>query len=136
MIERCIRDLALAALWCVLVTGTASAHEDEHDAGPGGREVRAGAFHVHLVPVGQGFEVHVHDAATHRSVDLSRAKAKATLLADGKTSVLPLAAKGPGILTSAQSLPKQWTLLVALNVPGHKPAQARFTSTRTGKHAH
>lgn len=134
MIQRCIRQLTFAALLCALGTGAAFAHEDEH--GPGSQEVRAGAFHVHLVPVGKGFEVHVHDAATHRSVDLSRATTKATLLADGKTSVLPLAVKGAGILTSTQSLPKQWTLLVALNVPGQKPAQARFTSTKMGQHVH
>jgi hypothetical protein len=135
MIQRRMCNLALAALLGVIGTSAALAHDD-HEHGPGSRDVRAGAFHVHLVPVGKGFEIHVHDAATHTSVDLSRATSKATLLADGKTSVLPLAVKGAGILTSAQALPKQWTLLVSLNVPGQKPAQARFTSTKIDEHAH
>jgi hypothetical protein len=135
MIHARIRELALAALLCMAATGTAIAHDDD-DHGPGSQEVKAGAFHVHLVPVGSGFEVHVHDAATHKSVDLARATTKATLLADGKTSVLPLAVKGTGILSSKQALPQRWTLLVALNVPGQKPAQARFSSTQMGKHAH
>lgn len=134
MVQRGIRDSTLAVMLGVIAAGGARAHDDpEH--GPGSREVRAGAFHVHLVPLGNGFEVHVHDAVSHKSVDLSRAESKATLLADGKTSVLPLAVKATGILTSAQTLPQQWTLLVTLHVPGQKPAQARFTSTRADAHA-
>lgn len=134
MIERFFRPLLCATLLCTLGAVTAAAGEDDH--GPGGQEVHTGAFHVHLVTVDEGFEVHVHDAATHRPVDLSRARTRATLLADGKTAVLPLSVKGIGILGSRQVLPRQWTLLVALEVAGSKPAQARFTSTKMGTHAH
>jgi hypothetical protein len=139
-----------AAIATATVTGTASANtaatskpaaskqKDDHDHAHGAAsyDATAGAFHLHVIPVGNVFEVHVHSVAKHESVDLSKARTKATLLADGKTTVIPLTIKGKGILTSAQPLPKQWTLLIALNVPGQPPAQARFTSTKAGKHAH
>ncbi len=79
MVQRGIRDLTLAVMLCVIAAGGARAH-DEPEHGPGSRDVRAGAFPVHLVPLGNGFEVHVHDAVSHKAVDLSRAKSKATLL--------------------------------------------------------
>jgi hypothetical protein len=111
-------------------------HDHDHNHGSASYDATVGAFHLHVIPVGNVFEVHVHSVAKHESVDLSKARTKATLLADGKTTVIPLTIKGKGILTSAQPLPKQWTLLIALNVPGQPPAQARFTSTKAGKHAH
>jgi hypothetical protein len=90
----------------------------------------AGAYHVHLVPVDKGFEVHVHDKAKHLPVDLTRGKVIATLLRDGKKSQLPLAHhEQKGIMTSAAGLTGHWTLLVAITLQGQKPAQARFTST-------
>jgi hypothetical protein len=130
--------LAAMLLSCTLAltAGAAGKDEHDHDHPAGSYDATAGAFHLHVIPLKGTFEVHVHSVAKHESVDLSKARTKATLLADGKTTVVPLTVKGKGILTSAQPLPKQWTLLVALNVPGQAPAQARFTSTKATKHAH
>jgi hypothetical protein len=130
--------LAAMLLSCTLAltAGAASKDDHDHDHPAGSYDATAGAFHLHVIPLKGTFEVHVHSVAKHESVDLSKAKTKATLLADGKTTVVPLTVKGKGILTSAQPLPKQWTLLVALNVPGQALTQARFTSTKAGKHAH
>lgn len=127
--------LATAAIPAAAATQK-DAHDHQHDSGSASYDATVGAFHLHVIPIGNVFEVHVHSVEKHESVDLSKARTKATLLADGKTTVIPLTVKGKGILTSAQPLPKQWTLLVALNVPGRPPAQARFTSTKAGKHAH
>lgn len=129
---------AAFVLSCSLaLDATAAAKQDDHDHDHAtvSYDATAGAFHVHVIPLEGGFEVHVHSVAKHESVDLSKARAKATLLADGKTTAVPLTVKGKGILASAQPLPKQWTLLVVLNVPGQAPAQARFTSTRASRHA-
>ena len=132
--------LAAMLLSCTFALGAVAAgkddHDHDHDHPAGSYDATAGAFHLHVIPLKGTFEVHVHSVAKHESVDLSKAKTKATLLANGKTTVVPLTVKGKGILTSAQPLPKQWTLLVALNVPGQAPAQARFTSTKASKHAH
>jgi hypothetical protein len=127
---------ASAAATTTTTKPAAAKQQDDHDHGSASYDATVGAFHLHVIPVGKVFEVHVHSVEKHESVDLSKARTKATLLADGKTTVIPLTVKGKGILTSAQPLPKQWTLLVALNVPGRPPAQARFTSTKAGKHAH
>jgi hypothetical protein len=130
--------LAAMLLSCTLALTAAAIGKDDHadDHPAGSYDATAGAFHLHVIPLNGRFEVHVHSVAKHESVDLSKARTKATLLADGKTKVVPLTVKGKGILTSAQPLPKQWTLLVALNVPGQAPAQARFTSTQATQHAH
>lgn len=128
---------AAMLLCCTLALHAGAATKDAHDhAHAASYDATAGAFHLHVIPLKTTFEVHVHSVEKHESVDLSKAKTKATLLANGKTTVIPLTVKGKGILTSAQPLPKQWTLLVALNVPGRAPAQARFTSTKAAKHAH
>lgn len=135
-----MKTFAIAAMLLAgtFALGAFAANQDEHDHdhAAASYDATVGAFHLHVIPLKGTFEVHVHSVAKHESVDLSKAKTKATLLADGKTTVIPLTVKGKGILTSAQPLPQRWTLLVALNVPGQAPAQARFTSTKAAKHAH
>jgi hypothetical protein len=88
----------------------------------------AGDYHVHLITVANGFEVHVHDLATHSLVDLQRGTVTATLLKDGKRTKVPLAHKQKSIMTSALPLTGKWTMLIAINLQGKKPAQARFSS--------
>lgn len=130
-----ISTLLLAFTFTLGVTATyTEAHDDNQAAAS--YDTQAGAFHVHLIPLKRTFEVHVHSVAKHESVDLSKARTKATLLAEGKTTVIPLTVNGKGILTSARPLPRQWTLLIAFNLPGQPSAQARFTSAKAAKHAH
>ncbi len=125
---------ALVAALCALVPPVL-AHEGE-DHGAANLNATAGAFHVHLVPLEKGFEVHVHDVAKHLPVDLTSARTRATLLVGGKTTVVPLAIKGKGILSGAATPPPRWTMLVTLTVPGQKTASARFSSGDSKPHAH
>lgn len=120
-------SLPVLVLALCAIAPRALAHEGETH-GPATLNVTSGAFHVHLVPLDKGFEVHVHDVAKHLPVDLTSARTRATLLAGGKTAVVPLTVKGKGILGGAAPLPPHWTLLVTLTVRGQKPATARFSS--------
>lgn len=123
----------IALLLGTAVPSTALSHEGEKHAADT-LNVQVGAFHMHLVALDKGFEVHVHDVAKHLPVDLAKAKTRATLLVDGKTTVLPLSVKAKGILSGATPLPPRWTLLVMLNVPGQKPATARFSAPGAKAH--
>jgi hypothetical protein len=49
--------------------------------------------------------------------------------------ILTPAVRSTGILTSTQPLPRQWALRASLDMPGQKPAQARFASTKNDRHA-
>lgn len=122
---RGLRSMLAAALLC-LAPMAAHAHGDE--ASKGGWDVETGAFHVHLLPADAKFHIHVHDAKTHGSVNLAQAKVTARLLAGGKTTEIPLKVAASGVMEGAQTLKGDWTMLVSINVPGQKPAQARFSS--------
>lgn len=91
-------------------------------------DMSAGDYHTHLRATDAGFELYLHDRATHGVVDTSRGKASATLLTGGKREVVPLQQKQPGILVGQRPLAGDWTLLVKLEVPGRKPAQLRYSS--------
>jgi hypothetical protein len=88
----------------------------------------AGDYHVHLIAVPTGFEVHVHDLATHGLVDLQRGTVTATLLKDGKRAKVALTHKQKSIVASAAPLTGNWTMLIAISLQGKKPAQIRFSS--------
>ena len=75
-----------------------------------------------------GFELYLHDRATHGVVDTSGGKMSATLLSGGKREVVPLQQKQPGLVIGQRPLTGDWTLLVKLDVPGRKPAQLRYSS--------
>jgi hypothetical protein len=91
-------------------------------------DLTAGDYHTHLLSTDTGFQLHLHDKATHGIVDTSRAKVTATLLAGGKREVLPVRVVQKGILEGSRRLQGDWTLLVRVEVPGHKPAQLRYSS--------
>jgi hypothetical protein len=102
----------------------------------------AGDYHVHLISVANGFEVHVHDLETHSLVDLQRGTVSATLLKDGKRTKVPLVHKQKSIVTSAAPLTGKWTMLIAISLQGKKPTQIRFSSAaadskpKTEEHDH
>ena len=91
-------------------------------------DASAGEYHTHLVSTEGGFQLHVHDKATHRAVDTRQGKVVATLLTAGKPQGVPLSFEQPGVLRGTRSLTGDWTLLVRFNLPGRKPAQVRYSS--------
>lgn len=91
-------------------------------------DMSAGDYHTHLRATDGGFELYLHDRATHGVVDTSGGKLNATLLSGGKREAVPLQQKQPGILVGQRPLTGDWTLLVKLEVPGRKPAQLRYSS--------
>lgn len=119
--------LMITAALLLLSTVTASAAQ---------WDASSAAFHVHVIAVEKGFELHVHDKAKHLPVDLKRGKVTATMLKDGKRIVLPLLHKQTGIMTSATPLAGKWTILVAFQLTGTKPQQVRFSSMSAPKDDH
>lgn len=91
-------------------------------------DASAGEYHTHLVSTDGGFQLHVHDKATHRVVDTRPGKVVATLLTAGKPQGVPLSFVQPGVLRGARPLTGDWTLLVRFDLPGRKPTQVRYSS--------
>lgn len=119
---RVVRILRAASLACLALAASATtALASQWDAS-------AGDFHTHLLSTERGFDLHVHDKATHGSVDTRKGKVVATLLAGGKPQVVPLSFVQSGVLRGARPLAGDWTLLVRFEMPGKKPAQVRYSS--------
>jgi hypothetical protein len=91
-------------------------------------DMSSGDFHTHLISTKTGFELHIHDKATHSNVDTRKGKVVATMLVGGKTETVPLAFKQAGIVSGSRELKGDWTMLFRLDVPGMKPAQVRYSS--------
>ncbi len=91
-------------------------------------DMSAGDFHTHLVSTERGFQLHIHDKATHKVVDTRRGRVVATMLSGTRTQPVALTFLQAGVLTAAQPLAGDWTLLVRFDVPGMKPAQVRYSS--------
>jgi hypothetical protein len=91
-------------------------------------DVASGDFHTHLISTDTGFELHVHDKATHSIVDTRKGKVVATMLVGGRSETVPLTFKQAGILSGSRVLEGDWTMLFRFDVPGMKPAQVRYSS--------
>ena len=52
-------------------------------AGAAQWDASAGAFHTHLVSTDAGFQLHLHDKATHQVIDTRKGKVVATMLVGG-----------------------------------------------------
>lgn len=91
-------------------------------------DLSTGDYHTHLLTTDAGFQLFLHDRATHSIVDTARGKVVATLLVAGKRETVSLTQKAPGLLEGARPLSGDWTLLVRLDVPGRKGAQLRYSS--------
>ncbi|NYZ14839.1 hypothetical protein HL658_20020 [Azospirillum sp. RWY-5-1] len=100
----------------------------------GGQRTDAGPYHTELVLKGNDVVLYVTDAAD-KPVDVTGAKAEATILADRQTQKVVLepaggnALKGRANLGGAHDSVK---VVTALTMPGRKPVQARFEMGRTG----
>ena len=88
----------------------------------------AGAYHVHLMSMDTGFDVHIHSAKDHSAVDTTTGKVTVQMLDAGKLRAVPLSVRQKGILAGTQQLSGDGTLLLSINLPGNKPAQLRFSS--------
>jgi len=118
--------LLLAA---ALLAAPAAAVADGPKIGPnGGARTDAGPYHAELVLKGNDVVLYVTDAAD-KPVDVTGAKAEATILANRQTQKVALepaganALKGQANLGGAHDSVK---VVTALTMPGQKPVQARF----------
>ncbi len=97
-------------------------------AGAAQWDASAGAFHTHLVSTDAGFQLHLHDKATHQVIDTRKGKVVATMLVGGRQQAVPLTFLQPGVLSGTRALIGDWTLLVRFDIPGMKQAQVRYSS--------
>ena len=91
-------------------------------------DMTVGSYHTHLILHDDRFELHLHDKATHGIVDTSKGRYTATLLAGGKTTVVPVTASKNGIITGRPVPKGEWVLLFRVEAPGRAPVQVRYSS--------
>jgi len=114
----------------VLLATPVSAFADGPKIGPnGGHRTDAGPYHAELVVKGDDVLLYVTDG-TDKPVDVSGAKAEATILANKQTQKVALEPAGTNLLKGqANSLPAShdgMKVVTALTLPGQKPIQTRF----------
>lgn len=119
----------LAALALVIVTVMPlQAHEDAHyKSQHGGVVVESGHHHLEVVAKDGTLEIHVI-GEDGKPEDVASAKAKATILSEGKKVEVPLSGAADGVLKGAGAFKasKGTTIIVTLTLDGHKPEQARL----------
>ena len=118
-----------------LFTAPATAFADGPKIGPnGGQRTDAGPYHTELVLKDNDVVLYVTDGAD-KPVDVTGAKAEATILANKQTQKVALepaganALKGQANLGGAHDSVK---VVTALTMPGQKPVQARFEMGHAG----
>ncbi|WP_188261326.1 hypothetical protein [Azospirillum tabaci] len=122
-------------LAAVLLAAPATAFADGPKIGPnGGARTDAGPYHAELVLKGNDVVLYVTDGAD-KPLDVTGAKAEATILANKQTQKITLepaganALKGQANLSGAHDSVK---VVTALTMPGQKPVQARFEMGHAG----
>lgn len=121
-----LRMLTLATAFITIATLGALAHGDSK-ALHGGKVVDSGHHHLELVAADGSLTLYVRDEAD-KPEDVAKAKASATVLADGKTEAVALQPAAGGVLAGKGTLKtsKGATVVITLTMPDHKPEQARF----------
>lgn len=118
--------LVLAA---ALFAAPATAFADGPKIGPnGGQRTDAGPYHTELVLKGNDVVLYVTDGAD-KPVDVTGAKAEATVLANKQTQKVALEPAGGNVLKGQANLGgahDSVKVVTALTMPGQKPVQARF----------
>jgi hypothetical protein len=119
------RIILAAALFAAPVTAFA----DGPKIGPnGGARTDAGPYHAELVLKGNDVVLYVTDGSD-KPVDVTGAKAEATILANKQTQKVALEPAGANTLRGQANLgesPDGVKVVTALTMPGQKPVQARF----------
>jgi hypothetical protein len=125
------RIILAAALFAAPVTAFA----DGPKIGPnGGARTDAGPYHAELVLKGNDVVLYVTDGSD-RPVDVTGAKAEATILANKQTQKVTLAPAGGNALRGQANLGEvhdSVKVVTALTMPEQKPVQARFEVGHSG----
>jgi hypothetical protein len=101
-------------------------HSHSHDGKHGGKVVESGHHHLEVVAKDGAIEIYV-EGEDGKPEDVKEAKAKATILSDGKKEDVILSPDSTNALkgTGAFKAVKGTTIVVTLTMPGHKPEQTR-----------
>jgi len=120
------KKLALTASM-LAVSALAALAAGDHKGKHGGKVVESGHHHLELVATDGSLTLYVRDEAD-KPEDVAKAKAAATVLADGKTEAVELQPAAGGIFNGkgAFKAGKGATVVITLTMPDHKPEQARF----------
>ncbi|WP_431862003.1 hypothetical protein [Azospirillum sp.] len=122
-------------LAAALFTAPATAFADGPKIGPnGGQRTDAGPYHTELVLKGNDVVLYVTDGAD-KPVDVTGAKAEATILANKQTQKVALEPAGANALKGQANLGgghDSVKVVTALTMPGQKPVQARFEMGHAG----
>ncbi|MFP5512968.1 MAG: hypothetical protein ACLGJC_07795 [Alphaproteobacteria bacterium] len=118
-----------------LFVAPATAFADGAKIGPhGGPRADAGPYHAELVLQGNDVVLYVTDGAD-KPVDVTGAKAEATILANKQTQKVALEPAGANALKGKANLGESHDsvkVVTALTMPGQKPVQARFEMGHAG----
>lgn len=118
-----------------LFAAPVAAFADGPKTGPnGGARTDAGPYHAELVLKGNEIVLYLTDEA-NRPVDVTGAKAEATILADKQTQRITLVPAGGNTLRGHANLGEAHEsikVVTALTMPERKPVQARFEIGRAG----
>jgi len=123
-----LKSVLLALLFTLMASTTTLAGEGHHHKGKHGGVVAdtSGHHHVELVTKEQSITLYVlHDDGELE--DVTGAKGTATVLSGGKTEKITLAPDGNVLKgEGSATLGEGDAVVITLNMPGHKPEQARF----------
>jgi hypothetical protein len=124
-----------AALFATLFTVPVAAFADGPKIGPnGGARTDAGPYHAELVLKGNDVVLYVTDGSD-KPVDVTGAKAEATILANKQTQKVTLMPAGGNTLKGQANLDgahDSVKVVTALTMPEQKPVQARFEMRHSG----
>ena len=125
----------IAALFAALVAAPVAAFADGPKIGPnGGARTDAGPYHAELVLKGNDVVLYVTDGSD-KPVDVTGAKAEATILANKQTQKVTLVPAGGNALRGQANLGEvhdSVKVVTALTMPEQKPVQARFEVGHSG----
>ena len=121
-----LRKLVLTAA-IVAATAVGALAAGDHKGKHGGKVVESGHHHLELVAADGALTLYVRDEAD-KPEDVAKAKASATVLADGKTEAVELQPAAGGVFNGKGGFKavKGATVVITLTMPDHKPEQARF----------
>jgi hypothetical protein len=124
-----------AALFATLFTVPVTAFADGPKIGPnGGARTDVGPYYAELVLKGNDVVLYVTDGAD-KPVDVTGAKAEATILANKQTQKVTLMPAGGNTLKGQANLDgahDSVKVVTALTMPEQKPVQARFEMRHSG----
>jgi len=121
-----MKTLLAAVLALGLSFGAAFAAGD-HSKGPkGGIVEENGPLHVELVRADGAMTLYLYDGKM-APLASAKAKAKATVLANKKQTVVPLQAVEPNAFQASHALAAGSRLVVEVEMPGKRPVMVRFS---------